>query len=189
MAEPIQKRLVVARYKEDVGWLDQLSSDWTPIVIQKKTEELDGDMPNAGREPASFLFAVARAYSQIKANDVWAFVQGRPFDHCPNFMDQLEVLSRNCTGYVALGGHTLKQCDDNGAPDHPNLPLKELYEKWLERSCPKLLDFAPGGQFMVRGKDLLRFPLQWYIEVMDDVTPAWNAYVLERIWSEVFCAN
>lgn len=188
MGAAIQKRIVVARYKEDITWLDRLPADWIPVVIQKQTEELEGDIPNAGREPASFLFAVARAYDQIKPDDVWAFVQGTPFDHCPNFLDKLEVLSRDLKGYERLGGDTPKYCDENGGPDHPNIPLKELYEKWLGRPCPKLLKFSPGGQFMVRGQDLLRYPREWYVDVMDDVTPAWNCYVFERIWGEVYRA-
>ncbi len=177
-------KLIIARYKEDVTWTNDLV-DWQPVVIQKRTEEIEGDIPNAGREPASFLFAIARDYDQIKPDDVWGFVQGAPFDHCPNFFDQLQVLY-HCSGYVPLGGHSLKDCDDNGAPDHPNIPLKELYEKWLKKPCPKTLQFTPGGQFITTGRDLLKYPRQWYLEVMDDVTPAWNCYVLERIWSHVY---
>lgn len=187
MDRPVHKKiLVIARYKEDVGWVDKLSEDWTPMVIQKQTEELKGDVPNAGREPASFLFAVAIYYDQIKPDDVWAFVQGDPFPHVTNFFDKLE---RPVHGYLPLGGEGLKTCDDNGAPDHPNIPLKELYEKWLNRPCPKELHFTPGGQFMVRGADLLKYPLEWYVQVMDDVTPGWNCYVMERIWGEIYGTN
>jgi hypothetical protein len=177
------KRLIVARYKEDTEWVKQASSEWVKIIIQKETEELKGDMPNAGREPASFLFAVAKYYDLIKPDDTWAFVQGNPFPHCTDLVD---LLDRPVTDYTPLGGQTFKQCDDAGAPEHPNLPVKELYEKWLKRTCPKVINFTPGGQFMVRGRDLLRYPRSWYIEVMDDATPAWNCYVLERIWSEVY---
>lgn len=189
MAETIpRRRLVIARYKEDLGWLDKLPAEWEPVVIQKQTEDLPGDIPNAGREPTSFLFAIARDYNQIKPSDVWAFVQGSPFEHCPNFMDQLQVLS-NVEKYTALGGHDRKVTDGVGWPDHPNLPVKELYEKWLNRPFPGIVEFTPGGQFIVRGRDLLRHPKKWYIQVMDDATPAWNTYVLERIWSEVFDAD
>ena len=183
MGEPVQKRIVIARYKEDINWIDKLPTGWLPVIIQKKNEELDGDMPNAGREPGSFLFAIAKHYNQIKPNDVWAFVQGNPFDHCANFMDKIELAEKN-KGYTPLGGS--KACDDNGAPDHPNLPIKQYYKKWLHRTCPKDFKFTPGGQFIVRGKDLLRYSRQWYVDVMDDVTPAWNCYIMERIWGEIY---
>lgn len=176
-------RIVIARYKEDISWIDKLPNHWLPIVIQKQTEELEGDMPNAGREPASFLFAVAKHYQNIKPNDTWAFVQGDPFPHVTNFFDKLEQV---VDGYTSLGGDRDKTCDDTGAPDHPNIPLKELYEKWLKRHCPQQLSFTPGGQFIVNGKDLLKYPREWYIQVMDDVTPAWNCYVMERIWREIY---
>lgn len=176
------RHLVVARYKEDTAWTDQLT-DWRVIIIQKETEELKGDIPNAGREPASFLYAIGRHYDEIKPTDVWAFVQGRPFDHCPNFMDKLD---HPVTGYVPLGGDTPKTCDDSGRPDHPNLPVKEKFEAWLGQECPRTLKFHAGGQFMCTGRELLRYPRDWYVTVMDDTTTAWNAWVWERIWGYAF---
>lgn len=183
MAKPISKRLVIARYKEDISWVDRLPEGWTPVVIQKKTEELEGDMPNAGREPASFLFAVARDYSRIKPDDLWAFVQGNPFDHCVNFLDKL---LQEPDGYTPLGGHSTMISDGTGMPTHPRLPLAEKYEEWIGRPFPGTVVFTPGGQFMVRGRDLLRYPRDWYLKVMDEVTPAYNPYIAERIWAEIY---
>jgi hypothetical protein len=183
MGKPFQKRLVVARYKEDTNWTKDIPADWQAIIIQKQTEDLPGDIPNAGREPASFFYAVAINYDDIKPDDLWGFVQGAPFDHCPNFMDKLY---QEPDGYTPLGGHSTKTADGTGMPTHPNLPLAEKYQEWLARPFPGSVEFTPGGQFMVRGRDLLKHPKEWYVKLMDDVTPAYNAYIAERLWAEMF---
>lgn len=183
MAEPV-RRIVVARYKADITWLDRFPG-WVHTVIQKQTEELEGDMPNAGREPASFLFAIAKYYDTIAPDDIWVFVQDHPFDHCPD----LEVLvQKPFTDFAWLGGDKLKMSDGEGRQDHPNLPVAEYYEKWTGRPWAEgqQVSFAPGGQFMVKGDAILRRPKGYYIEVMDDVTPAYNAWCAERLWEPIF---
>jgi hypothetical protein len=176
------KRLIVARYKEGLEWLDDVSKEFHITVIQKQTEELEGDMPNAGREPASYFFAIVKFYDTIKPDDVWAFVQGNPHDHC---MDVPVIINRPIEGFTWLG-NPWRYSDHDGNPTHPNLPVAEKYEEWLGREFPGRVDFAPGCQFMVLGSDLLKYPKEWYIRVMDDFTPAYNAWVAERIWSEIF---
>jgi hypothetical protein len=183
MGRPLQ-RIVVARYKADIGWLSRFPG-WTHTVIQKQTEELEGDMPNAGREPAAFLFAIAKYYDTILPDDIWVFVQDHPFDHCPD----LEVLVRQSfTEFKWLGGHSLKLSDGEGKQDHPNLPVAEYYEKWTGKPWHegKEVSFAPGGQFMVTGEVLLQHPREYYVELMDDVTPAYNAWCAERLWESIF---
>jgi hypothetical protein len=181
MAEP-SKHIVIVRYVKDTSWTNQLKG-WDVILIQKANDETEGDMPNAGREPAGFFFAILKHYDQIKPDDIWAFVQDSPFDHCPNFFDKLE---QPVTGFTPLGGTTPKVSDGNGGQDHPNLPVAEKHQEWLGRPFPDSIEFHAGGQFMVTGKDLLRYPKQWYMEVMDDFTTAWNAWCAERLWSAIY---
>lgn len=186
-AVPI-KRIVIARYKEDVSWVDRLPAGWIPTVVQKQTEELEGDMPNAGREPSSYFFAIAKHYKDIQPDDLWAFVQGNPFDHCPGFLDKL---LREPDGYTPLGGGQFDSpdyhwSDGKGHPTHGNLPVKEKYEEWLNKPFPGRVEFTPGAQFMVRGRDLLKYPLEWYIKLMDDFTSEYNPYVAERLWAQIY---
>jgi hypothetical protein len=185
MGRPVSKTIVIARYKEDVSWTKDLIG-WRVIIVQKQADTETGDIPNAGREPASFCFAIAKYYDEIKPSQTWAFVQGNPFDHCPGFRDKLE---QPITGYTPLGGEHMKTTDGTGNPDHPNLPIKEKFKEWFGLEFEGTLEYAPGGQFMVKGKDILRHPKDSYIYLMDDVTTAWNAWVAERVWSVVFRAN
>lgn len=186
MDKSLQK-IVVARYKADISWLDKLPG-WIPIVIQKQTEELEGDMPNVGREPGAFCQAIMNHYDDIRSTDVWAFVQDNPFDHC---LDLELLLSQPCTSFRWLGGKTLKESDGNGGHDHPNLPVAEYYERWTGRKWfeDKRVLFAPGGQFMVTGLELLQHPKAFYWEMRDDVSIEWNAWVAERLWESIFTNN
>lgn len=181
MAQFVQKHLVVARYKEDVTWVNQLKN-WNAIVIQKQTEELVGDMPNAGREPSSFFFAVGRNYDSIQPDDIWAFVQGNPFDHCPELFTELE---RSTKGFRWLGS-ARKITDGTGKPEHPNLPVADKYKEWLERKWSENITFCPGGQFVLLGRNLLHYPREWYLRLMDDFTTAYNAWVAERLWGKIY---
>jgi hypothetical protein len=174
----IKKTLVVAKYKEDTNWTKDVASDWRVLIITK-----DVDIPNAGREAASYFYAIIKHYNQIKPQDIWAFSQGNPFDHAPDIVTQL---NQPIEGYTALGGHVTKTTDGNGGDDHPNLPVKEKYELWLKKDFPGHIEFKPGAQFMINGQAILKHPKDWYIQMMDNSTEAYNPYVLERLWPEIF---
>jgi hypothetical protein len=181
------KYLVVARYKADITWLDKFS-DWVPIVVQKQTEELDGDMPNVGREPAAFCHAIITRYSAIQPTDRWVFVQDHPFDHC---LDLEVKLAKNYPYFTWLGGERLKRTDGTGKPDHPDLQIKEYYEKWTGQpwQMQQEATFAPGGQFVVTGEELLSYPKSFYKTLYDDVCINENAWVAERLWGKIFNAH
>lgn len=181
MVETVSRYLVVARYKEDVSWIGNFAG-WAPIIVQKETEDLRGDMPNAGREPSSFFFAIAKHFDSILPSDIWAFVQGNPFDHC---MELARELKKPCSSFRWLGSPA-KTTDGTGEPDHPNLPVAEKHREWLGREAPDFIDFAPGGQHMVSGDNILRYPKEFYVELMDDFTTAYNAWVAERLWAEIY---
>lgn len=182
MAQPVQ-RLVVARYKADVNWLDSIQ-DWQKIVVQKETEDLPGDMPNEGREPAAFLHAIIQNYAAVKRSDIWAFVQDNPFDHCIDFV---QLLDKPFNDFAWLGGG-LKHTDGEGREDHPNLPVAKYYKKWTELDWDdsKLVPFAPGGQFKVTGRMILMNPKSFYVKMYADVCIDYNAWVAERLWERVF---
>ncbi len=184
MGKFVQKYLVVARYQADITWLDKVEG-WTPIVVQKKTDELEGDMPNEGREPAAFLHAILRHYDRIQPTDVWAFVQDNPFDHC---RDLLNILNEPVRAFSWLGGDYLKTSDGEGKQDHPELPVAELYSKWINKDWPEgnTVDFAPGGQFKTTGKQLLSWPKEHYQTMYDDVCIDYQAWAAERLWGEIF---
>jgi len=190
------KQIVVARYKEDITWIDKLPASLLPLVVQKGR-----DLPNKGREPTSFLWAILHMYDVIDPDDLWVFVQGNPFPHTTNFIDRMHM-AHNVSGFQPIAGGppvvvtwkaTGKQevfkepfmTDAEGNPHHPGLPVGLWYEKWMKRPFPKKgVPFYPGGQFMCDGRTLRYRDKSFYRMLYDDVMTENNAtpYVMERLW-------
>lgn len=172
------RHLVVARWQEDTDWTEFLPG-WRLHVVQK-----DRDLPNRGREPSSFAWAILRDYDAIDPDDEYAFVQGNPFDHCPDLLARLE---ETITGYTGLGSwEPLTHAD--GSPHHPGLKVAHHYEAWLDRPFPGPLNFTAGGQFAVTGRELMARPRDFWQRFYDDLMGADESvpYVAERLWAQIF---
>ena len=164
--------IVVARYTEDTSWADGLDA-W---IVQKDT-----DLPNRGREPSSFVWAILQAYERLEGT--WAFVQGNPFDHCP---DLLARINDPVSGYVPLGSwHTTS--DAEGRPHHLGVPVGMYYEAWLGRPFPGEVRFTAGGQFMVTADVIRKHPREFYQRLYDDLMRGGLVpYAAERLWPVIF---
>lgn len=86
--------LVVARYNEDVTWLDKYNGKANIFLYQKirsngKERSLSDryyhweSIPNKGREASTYLHYICNNYDFIEHDTV--FVQGNPYDHFPDF--------------------------------------------------------------------------------------------------------
>ncbi len=81
-SRPLLNVLVVAVWNEDTGWLEKVPQSWDLMVLRKGI-----DLPNVGREAATFLAAMAMP--EVRAADYVACVQGSPLDHAPNLIARL----------------------------------------------------------------------------------------------------
>ncbi len=169
--------LVVARYEENLDWLNTPPAGWTPLIIEKGR-----DMPNRGREAASYLFAIDREYRKLPHRGRVAFVQGNPFDHSP---DLLKQLARDGHGFQWLGPAD-HRTGPQGEPHHPGLPIAAKYETIVGRPFPGYLDFAPGGQFMVPTAAIHRRPRRFWRGLCDHAQQDDMPWVLERLWEAIF---
>jgi len=102
------RRLVVAKYKENVNWINDLADDFD-IIVYNKDNNLDPnnldfslneyyvngikwvDLPNIGREAQTYLFHIIENFNDLY--DLEIFTQGNPFDHSPNFINNLLSLN------------------------------------------------------------------------------------------------
>lgn len=163
--------LIVARYNEDVGWLDTIEG-WETHVIEK-----DRDLPNEGRECSSFHFGIARLYPRLHPGDRVACVQGDPFHHCPDLHVGLEQPGP----YVPLGNwHTT--CYLNGEPHHPGLPIAEYWADWIGTPPPERVSFTAGGQFLVDAEVLMARPVKDYQLMVGEMSRPLAPWVMERLW-------
>jgi hypothetical protein len=175
----VVKLVIVAQYKEDVTWSNELPNEWVATVLTK-----DVHLPNVGREPSTFLYHIIQNYINIKAEDEFVFVQGNPFDHYPDLIQFLSGETPSDT-YVSLGRH-MYACDGNGNPHDGGLPVKILYEQWFGWPFPGSVNFVAGGQFYVRGDAILSKSLEFYQKLYEDVQLGRHCYVFERLWESIF---
>ena len=163
-------KLVVARFQEDVSWVEQFPA-WEPMIVQK-----DVDLPNVGREPASFFWAMERLYD---SHGTLAFVQGNPFAHAPN----LDL--RPVTEFTWLGNpHYVT--DGNGGPHHYGLSVSTKLNEWLGQEWGEPIRFAAGGQFLIPGHLLRKWPREKYAQMLEEMSVGENPWVMERLWGQFF---
>lgn len=163
-------RLVVAQYQEDVSWVSQYPA-WEPLIVQKEV-----DIPNVGREPASFFWAMEKLYG---TNETIAFVQGNPFAHAPQM-----VLS-SVDEFRWLGNPTYI-ADVDGGPHHYGLPVRERLREWCEQDWTERIFFAAGGQFLLPGHQLRKWPKEKYAGMREAMSVGENPWVMERLWERFF---
>jgi len=104
---------VVARYNEDISWLDEIENG--DVLIYNKGDDFETKypyirVPNIGREAETFLKAIINNYQFLSQYDNVIFLQGNPIEHC---FDLIEFLN------------------------NPNVDLSETWYG-LSHSCPKL---------------------------------------------------
>jgi hypothetical protein len=83
-----ERELVVARYIEDVSWVDAFDGE---VTIYNKGGAMNCNpkanilpLSNVGREAHTFLHHLVNRYEQLA--DVTVFAQGEPFIHSPDFL-------------------------------------------------------------------------------------------------------
>lgn len=172
------KKLIVARYNEDVDWLKEVPSEWEVMIVQK-----DKDLPNKGREASSYFWAIDKLYPQLKSDDELAFVQGNPFPHIVKD-ELLNYLSTGIYGVTPFG--PVFKCLGNGLPNHMGLPVAEKYEKWLMKPFPGEVKFVAGAQFGVRGSRIKKYKQKYYQLMQKEMSIDENPWTMERMWLELF---
>lgn len=81
-----QKEIVVAKYNEDLNWLNSLNGGKVTIYNKGKDDSSDSvKLPNIGREPQTYFHHIVNNYDNLSE---WTFfTQGNPFDHVRNFVE------------------------------------------------------------------------------------------------------
>ena len=171
------REIVVAKYKEDLSWLDKIDNGYWKTVVTKGV-----DTPNKGREITSFLYHIINRYSSLA--EVTIFCQGNPFDHATNF---LEDMKGECNGYVGIGEGVF-ECDGNGSPHHTGLDVCGGFEFISGSLLSGKVSFIRGGQFMVSKEVVLRRSLSFYESLFDwvNLRSDNHPWVMERLWSTLF---
>jgi hypothetical protein len=94
---------VIARYKENLDWVNKLDSS---IVIYNKSDTFEYNFPkhdvsNYGRETESFIRFIIQYYNQLDAFDSVIFLQGNPFEHCNSILELIKNTDHKTFAYLS----------------------------------------------------------------------------------------
>lgn len=203
------RRVVIARYKEDLSWVHALTVPYT--VYNKGPPLADGAIEarsrvNVGNESETYLAFIIEAYDDLEAlpmdSDV-AFCQGMPFDHNErvmvgfepggfdtykggaqdliNFLNHFSVRNH----FTPLGAWY--SCDLMGRP-HFDMDMRAELEH-LGLPVPPVIWFVQGGQFIVSASRIRQRPKAFYERLLRRAHEFGffrYGYFCERLWAVLF---
>jgi|DEB0MinimDraft_10_1074344.scaffolds.fasta_scaffold07262_3 hypothetical protein len=177
-----QKSLVVARYNEDVSWVDQFID--FDLYVYNKGDHLDREcvsLENINRESDTFLHHIINNYDQL--TDYIVFCQGNPFDHC----DLSTMIKSHTSGFFPLGD--VFSCDGNGRPHDSGIDVSGTSDR-IGIPSSDSYDFCVGAQYIVPSSMITNKPLEWWknVKSVHDSTDR-APWVFERLWIKMFESN
>jgi len=207
-------KLIIARYREDITWVDSLGYDYivydkggAPGISSVKLE-------NFGREAHTYLTHIVREYDALSHINV--FLQGNPFDHIGDqgrgdintLRSLIEDVADRGVPFKGFAWFKLK-CDRLGQPHDlrkpenegrwsgwgKDIPLGDVFEKLFDAEFPRqLVARAPTGIFSVTGERIQTRPKAFYEYALrlverdpDDSNNTGHAF--ERLWQHMFNGN
>tara|TARA_R100001510_G_C7639262_1_gene196997 strand:- start:331 stop:897 length:567 start_codon:yes stop_codon:yes gene_type:complete len=177
--------LVVARYNEDLSWVEDLGFKYT---IYNKGEDIS--LPcikreNFGREGETYLNHIVSNYDSIDSTTV--FLQGHPFDHLTENQKDLKTFLHNIGNDLTFVGDSYVSNGD-GYPHHGGLPVSETARLLGVQSEDNRYNFCPGAQFAVPASMIKNKPLSYWQFALDYFmkSPDIMGYVYERLFPLMF---
>ena len=183
--------LIVARYNENVEW----TKEFTNVIIYNKGNKLTDEfnqifLNNDGREGHTYYKYIYDNYDNL--SDYTIFLQGNPFEHSPNIINNLHKYINNkdlSIDFEFLSEYIIN-CNLSGCSWHYGIPLIDIYEKLFnERKENMEFIFGAGAQFIVSKKNILKRPKTFYLKIVEilqnDIHPI-EGFVIERFHKLIF---
>jgi hypothetical protein len=162
--------IIVARYNENVEWLNSLNSK-AQIFLYNKGQHSDDSiqLPNIGREAHTYIHHIISNYNNL--SDYNIFCQGDPFPHCGNFISHVNsvVDGAECVNEFKWLTNGLYNTLNNGGPYH-TVDLR--IDEYLSRigmghiDVSGVFQFGPGAQFIATGECLRKRPVEFYMGII-----------------------
>ena len=175
--------IVIARHHENVEW----SKSFENVIIYNKGVPLEEGyneimLNNVGREGHTYYKYIYDHYDDLPNHII--FLQGHPFDHSPNIMNQLHhYMGSNDIDFEFISERVL-ETNLAGCCHHDGLPLQQVYETLFDEVKTEMtITFGAGAQFIVSNKQIWKRPREFYLRIVKmletSVCPI-EGYVIER---------
>jgi hypothetical protein len=177
-------KIVVSRFNESIEWTKQLEN----VIIFNKGEPLSNTkkMGNVGREGHTFYKYIYDNYDSL--DDLTAFLQGNPFDHCRNVIQQIKSL-KEPIDFMFLSDYIISATISN-CRCHNNIPLQNVYNQlFTDNHTDTPIHFGAGGQFIVSKRFILSQPRCFYLKIVNLLNKSINpieGFVIERFHRIIF---
>jgi len=197
------KQLVIAKYNENIDWLNNVNLD--TIIYNKgnefNLEKIKGQkniieeykLPNIGRESHTLLFHIIKNYNNLP--DVTVFLQANPFDHLGNLIDKypnVELIDflNNLPEFNNLFGFGIYHSDIG------YLEFRTKIFEELQINSKYGNTFSTGCQYIFPKNVILKKPVEFYKKIQswhEDpnngfLFDAQLPYIIERTWLDIFSA-
>jgi len=196
------KGLVVARYNENLDWINNLNKDIN-IFIYNKGEKINSientSLPNIGREAHTYLTHIVNNYDNL--DDILIFSQGNP-DHIKNLDDF--NLDDNFKGYKTFVEYYAKMIEGEPISQKHSPNSYWMAFKFKSEITPSVIyNFVYNKQiplcwvavcaiFAVDKNTILKHTKEKYQYLLNLFTrndSDWMAYVIEYTWTLLFKEN
>ena len=183
----MDKKIIVARYNEDVYWAKHVN--FADVIIYNKGEDdIPGAirLPNVGRESGAYLRFIIDNYDDISPSTLYFFLQGNPFEHGVD-LEKIEKAYTPCELGAIRWLESTSGVSNKYFPS--GLPVKEFCEMIFVESpfesdthsiCGGALFCCYGLNIKKRCKQFYEF-LNMYAESLNPL----EGHIMERIWKYI----
>jgi hypothetical protein len=155
--------VVVARYNEDVDWVKNLNYGVTVYNKHAEDNELfSKNLPNVGREGHTFFYHIVNNYDNLA--DYVAFVQGNPFDHCRNIINEINDFDFK-KEFKPLGNVV------ELTMEHESINQQvESFSKLNEFSITYPIYLVPGAQYIISKRLIRKNSKEFYQKILNQLS-------------------
>jgi hypothetical protein len=177
---------VIAKYKEDISWVNQLKC---PYIVYDKSN----DIPNVGRESETYLRYIIANYEKLP--NYILFLQGHPFDHLT--IRTVDYINESIDKILDNNIDFLHLNNLHHEPHNKYTRTKESFIALFNHTLPNIFIFPPGAQFIVSRDSILSRSKEFYQTISNVMSKINNTSVsfknclvcpwtIERMWSYIF---
>lgn len=203
--------LIVARYNEDLNWLNDISYLFTRIFIYNKGKEqinlenfieknkiIYEDIKNVGREGQTYLYHIIKNYNDLGNKNI--FTQAEPFDHIiknkyasvDDYKLKIEKYLNSDNNFVGFGAKNYRWISGIGSKKQKL--LRELHFDLFQNNFNEEYKFQNGGLFGVSKSSIMNRSLEFYKYIINfsnfntHINPL-VGFSVERMWILFFNKN
>ncbi len=188
--------IVIARYKEDISWINQIDLTKIKVYIYNKGPKITTlkrnvyyeEIPNLGRESDTYLYHIIKNYNKLEEKII--FTQANFTDHCGSIRKLLDMFNSTLWGTHGYDRHfRLAYWGGNLEREKENLNFGQWMEKYVDKVETNNFRWNVGAIFCVSKNKILSRKIEYYRDTLRPQLQTLNPEVghyFERAWYYIF---